>query len=76
MSASVASSIAPLAHHEGAHGAVRHLRADVEHPSHPLERVEVLGKVSQPQSMPVGERRAGNVLDALHELDEEVLFPG
>ena len=59
-----------LAEHVGAQGPVGHQARHVEHPRRPLHLVEVL-----PEGLPVprhalGERRAGDVLHALHELDQ------
>ena len=67
---------APLAHHEGAHRAVRHLGGDVERARDPVERVEVLA-----DGLPVPPDRlaqgcAGDALDALHQADEPVVTVG
>ena len=63
-----------LAEHVGADRAVRHLRRDVEHARHAVERVEVLGERLPAEVDALGERRAGDVLDALHQLDQERLL--
>ena len=67
---------AALAHHEGAHRAVRHLRGDVERARDAVERVEVLA-----DGLPVPPDRlaqgcAGDALDALHQADEPVVAVG
>ena len=63
-----------LAEHVGAQRAVRHLRGDVEHARHRRERVEVLGERLPTPVDALVQRGAGDVLDALHQLDEEVLL--
>ena len=63
---------AALAHHVGAHRAVRHLRADVERERRGVERVEVLGEGLPLPVDALVQRGAGDVLDALHQLDEPV----
>ena len=67
---------APLAHHEGAHRAVRHLGGDVEGARDAVERVEVLadGLPVPPDRLAQG--RAGDALDALHQADEPVVAVG
>ena len=59
-----------LTHHVGAQRGVRHVRADVERARHALERVEVLGERLPVPLDALVERGAGDVLDALHQLDE------
>ncbi len=59
-----------LTHHVGAQRGVRHVRADVERARHALERVEVLGERLPVPLDALVERGAGDVLDALHELDQ------
>ena len=78
MSSAVAASLlgAPLAHDVGPHRAVGDLGADVDRPAPPLQRVEVLGEGLPLPLDPLGERRAGDVLDALHEADEPVVAVG
>ena len=67
---------AALAHHVGAHRAVRHLRADVDR-ARPLgERVEVLGERLPAPVDALAQRGAGDVLDALHQLDQPLLAAG
>ncbi len=61
-----------LTHHVGAHGAVRNLCTHIEHLGQTVDDVEILGKALPVPADPVGERRAGNVLDAFHESDEPV----
>ena len=67
---------APLAHDVGPHGAVGHLGADVDRPAPLLQRVEVLREGLPLPLDPLGQRRAGDVLDALHEADEPVVAVG
>ncbi len=65
--------VGPLAEHVGAHGGVGHLRRHVEHARRGVERVEVLGEALPLPVDALVQRGAGDVLDALHELDEEAL---
>ncbi len=65
---------AALAHHVCAHGAVRHLCAEVHAEAAPLERVEILGEALPLPLDALVECGARNVLDALHELDQEVVL--
>ncbi len=67
---------APLAHDVGPHRRVRDLGADVDRPAPLLERVEILGEGLPLPLDPLGQRRAGDVLDALHEADEPVVAVG
>jgi hypothetical protein len=65
-----------VAHDVGAQRAVRNGRADVEHSRQLLEHVEVLG-VGLPAPLDaLGERAAGDVLYALHQLDEPLVTVG
>ncbi len=64
-----------LAHHVGAQRAVRHLRADVEHARHLLDRVHVFGKRFPAPLDSFGERAAWNVLDPFHQADQKLLLP-
>ena len=64
---------APLAHHVEAQGGVRQLGPDVHGQRRPVEHVEVLGKRLPAEVEALGEHRAGDVLHALHEVDEEPL---
>ena len=61
---------AALAHHEDAQRVVRDLRADIDRPRHPVERVEIFGEAFPIPFEALGERRAGDVLDRLHQVDE------
>ena len=65
-----------LAEHVGAQRGVGHLGGDVDGAGHLLERVEVLAEGLPPPVDALVERGAGDVLDRLHELDEEVLLAG
>ena len=67
---------APLPHHVAAHRAVRNLRADVEHLRRAVDRVEVLGVVLPTPLDALGERGAGDVLDAFHQTDEPRVLVG
>ena len=60
-------------HHVRAHRRVRDVRADVDHAAAAVERVEVLGERLPLPVDALPERGAGDVLDALHELDELLL---
>ena len=64
----------PIAY--AAHRAVRHLHADVDAERRGVERVEVLGERLPAPVHALGERGAGDVLDALHQLDEPLLVTG
>ena len=64
------------AHHVGAHRRVRHVRADVDHAGAPRERVEILGERLPLPVDALPQRGAGDVLDALHQLDELLLASG
>ena len=66
----------PLPHHVGAHGGVRDVRADVEGERGARERVEVLGEGLPRPPDPLRQRGAGDVLDALHQLDQLVSAAG
>ena len=72
-SSAVASLVRALAHHVRAHRRVRHVRPDVDRARHALERVEVLGERLPVPVDPLGERGAGDVLDAFHQLDEPLV---
>ena len=67
---------APFTHDVGPHGRVRHLGAHVHGPAPPLERVEILGEGLPLPLDPLGQCRAGNVLDPLHEADQPVVAVG
>ena len=68
---------AALAHHEGAHRAVRHLGGDVERARDAVERVEVLAApTASPTGSPRARTGAGDALDALHQADEPVVAVG
>ena len=62
-----------LAHHVRAHRRVRDVRADVDHARPAVQRVEVLGERLPLPVDALPQRGAGDVLDALHELDELLL---
>ena len=64
---------APLPHHVGAQGGVGHLGADVEGVGPAVDRVEVLGEGLPVPRQALVEGRAGDVLHALHQGDEEVV---
>ena len=66
----------PVAHHVAADRAVGDLDADVGRPPAPLEDVEVLREGLPAPGDPFVEGGAGDVLDALHQLDEPLLRPG
>ena len=64
---------AALTHHVRAHCPVRHLGRDIERSRHPVERVEVVGESLPAPLDALRERGAGDVLDALHQLDQPAL---
>ena len=66
----------PLAHHVGPDGGVRDVGPDVEGEAAGRQRVEVLGEALPPPADPLGQRRAGDVLDSLHQLDQRRLAAG
>ena len=78
MSSGVAGSIAgaPLAHRVGADGAVGDLAAHVDRELLLADRVEVLGIGLPAPGDALGQRGAGDVLDALHQLDQPLLTAG
>ena len=67
---------APFAHHIAAHRAVGDLGAHVHGPALGVEQVEVFRERLPVPVDALVERGAGNVLDALHELDQFILLPG
>ena len=75
MSSGVAGSRlrAALAHHVQAHRPVRHLGAEVEVAGPGVEVVEVLGERLPLPREALVEGDAGDVLDALHQLDQPVV---
>jgi hypothetical protein len=66
----------PVAHDVEAQRGVRHLRPDVHHPLGGVEGVEVLAEALPTEVDALGQHRAGDVLDPLHQVDEEVLRAG
>ncbi len=67
---------AALAHRVAAHRAVRDLRADIDGERPLLDGVEVLGEALPLPGDALGQRGAGNVLDAFHQLDEPLFAAG
>ena len=65
---------AALTHHVDAQRGVRQEGGDVHRVLAPAERVEVLGEGLPLPLDPLVQRRAGDVLDALHQLDEPRLL--
>ena len=61
---------ATLAHHVAAQRRMRHLRADVDRVRQPLERIEVLREALPAEGDALGQHRAGDVLDAFHDVDQ------
>ena len=51
---------------------MRHLCADVDHMRQSLERIEVLRKALPVKGQTFGQHGSGDVLDALHQIDQEV----
>ena len=67
---------APLAHDEGPQGGVGHVGADVDGPGLAVEGVEVLGEGLPVPAQPSCSAVPGDVLDALHHVDEPVVAVG
>ena len=67
---------AALAHHVEPHRAVAHLGGEVDVVATAVERVEVLADRLPVPGEPLVEHRAGQVLDALHQLDERLVVAG
>ena len=63
----------PLPHHVGPHRAVGHLGPDVEGVGPGLDGVEVLGERLPAPLDALAQRRAGDVLDTLHQPDEPLV---
>src|SRR5438270_11926807 len=55
---------------------MRNLGGDIDRPRHPLERVEKVRKALPIPFQPFGEHRAGDVFDALYQIDEGVAMIG
>ncbi len=66
----------PLAHHVGAHGAVGDLGPDVDRPPASVEGVQVLGECLPVPRHALGQGRAGDVLDPLHQPDQPLVAVG
>jgi hypothetical protein len=64
---------APFAHDVQAHGGVGDLGGDVEVVGAGVDRVEEAGEVVPAPAQALGQRGAGDVLDALHQLDEALV---
>ncbi len=67
---------AGVAHHVAPHRPVGDLGADVHRPAAGLEHVEELGEALPAPGDALGQRCAGDVLDALHQLDQPLLLAG
>ena len=67
-------SRAAVTHDVAAHRAMGNLRGDVERARHLLDRIEIVREALPAPFDALGECAAGDVLDALHHLDEPVLF--
>jgi len=68
------SSGSALSHDIGADRSVRDLRTHVDRARHSIERIEVLGKALPLPVDPLGKCSSWDVLDAFHQLDQEVLL--
>ncbi len=66
----------PVAHHVAPQRPVRDLGGDVHGVGQALDHVEVLREALPPPADPLGQRRAGDVLHALHQGDEPVVAVG
>ena len=64
---------AALAHGVGAERAMRQLGRDIHRARAPVERVQIFGKGLPLPGQPLGQRRARNVLHALHHADQPVM---
>ena len=67
---------AALAHRVAAHRAVRDLRAEIDGERPLLDGVEVLGEALPLPGDALGQRGAGDVLDAFHQLDQPLFAAG
>ncbi len=67
---------AALAHDVQSQGTVGHLRGEVDVEAAAVERVEELREGLPRPGQPLVQRRTGDVLDALHELDEPFVVGG
>ena len=63
---------AAFAHHIDAQRMVRDLRRDIDRARQPGQRVEILRKALPLPVQPFRQRRAGDVLDRLHQIDQLV----
>ena len=63
---------AALAHHVDPHGAMSHLRADIDGEFATFESIKILGKGFPLPLHPFGKGRARDVFNAFHQLDEVV----
>ena len=68
--------MAPVAEHIGAHRRVRHSRTQIEGARHLGEGIDVLTERLPTPVDAFVQRRSGNVLDRLHQLDQERLAAG
>ena len=59
-----------LAHHRHAHRVVRHLHQEVQAVRHALQRVHVLREALPVEAHAFGQRHAGDVLHAFHQVDQ------
>ena len=65
--------VSALAEDIGARRGMGHLSRDIEHARHPVEGVEIVGERLPLPVDALVQRGARDVLDTLHQLDEEVL---
>ena len=68
--------VTPIAEHIGPHRGVRHSRAEIERARHLGEGVDVFTEGLPAPVDAFVQRRAGDVLDRLHQLDQECLAAG
>ena len=68
--------VAALAQHVSTHRAVRNMRTDIDRARHALNGIEIFGEVFPLPVDAFGERGTGNVFDAFHQLDEELVIAG
>ena len=67
---------AAIAHHIGAHGAMRDVRRDIDGAPALGQRVHIFGEGFPIPGHAFGQRGAGNVLDTFHEADQPVMLVG
>ena len=59
-----------VAQHISAHCTVRDMRADIDGARHPFQLVEIFGETFPVPRHPLGQCRAGNILNPFHQADQ------